>query len=304
MDSGKSSVIGYLLALVATVLWSTVFPLVRTFPPDISPVEISFWRWLFTFICLAPFVLKVLKRHWWLIITNWRWMAPAGILGLSAYSLLMFEAGHTTNATNMSLFAATAPISMAILSRIFFREKFSWAQIVGLVIAVTGVLVLVLHGDFIRLTRLKFTIGDLWMLMAASLFAVYSILIRCRPGQMPQKLCMIGMMGFAVVALCPPMGMMVIRPAYHLPATTTLLVILYIAIIPTLIGYLLWNRSIEHIGAVRAGVVYYSIPLFSSIEAALLLHEQIQLSQVVGGVLIIGGILLSSLNVLRQIFHQ
>ena len=304
MDVRKSSVAGYLLALAATVLWSTVFPLVRTFPPDISPVELSFWRWLFTSISLMPFVFKALRDHWRLVLENWRWMAPAGVLGLSAYSLLMFEAGHTTNATNMALFAATAPISMAVLSRVFLKERLSWMQVIGLGIAVTGVLVLVLHGDFSQLTRLEFTIGDLWMLTAASLFAVYSILIRRRPEQMSQKLCMAGMMGFAMAVLCPPMGMVDMSPAYRLPAATTILLILYIAVIPTLIGYLLWNRSVEHIGAARAGVVYYSIPLFSSIEAVLLLNEQIQLSQVVGGILIIGGILLSSLNVLRQIFHR
>ncbi len=304
MNVGKSSVAGYLLALAATVLWSTVFPLVRTFPPDISPIELSFWRWLFTFSCLMPFVLGSLKKYWRLVLENWLWMAPAGILGLSAYSLLMFEAEHTTNATNMSLFAATAPISMAILSRIVFRERLLWTQVIGLAIAVIGVLVLVLHGDFTQLTQLTFTVGDLWMLTAASLFAIYSILIRRRPELMPQKLCMAGMMGFAMAVLCPPMGMIVMEPSYHLPGATTLLVILYIAVIPTLIGYLLWNRSVEHIGAARAGVVYYSIPLFSSFEAVLLLDEQIQLSQVIGGILIIGGILLSSLNVLRQICHR
>lgn len=304
MSIRKSPIAGYLLALSATILWSTVFPLVRIFPTDISPVELSFWRWLFTFLCLLPFVLGALKTQWRLILKNWRWLAPAGILGLAAYSLLMFEAGHTTNATNMSLFAATAPISMAILSRIVFKEKFTWTQVIGLAIAVFGVLMLVLQGDFSLLTQLEFTVGDIWMLLAASLFAVYSILIRQRPEQMSQKLCMAGMMGFALVVLCPPMGMVAMDPFYQLPRTTALLVILYIAVIPTLIGYLLWNRSVEHIGAARAGVVYYSIPLFSSIEAVYLLNEQIELSQVIGGILIIGGILLSSLNVLRQIWHQ
>ncbi len=304
MSIRKSPIAGYLLALSATILWSTVFPLVRIFPTDISPVELSFWRWLFTFLCLLPFVLAALKTQWRLILKNWRWLAPAGILGLAAYSLLMFEAGHTTNATNMSLFAATAPISMAILSRIVFKEKFIWTQVIGLAIAVFGVLMLVLQGDFSLLTQLEFTVGDIWMLLAASLFAVYSILIRQRPEQMSQKLCMAGMMGFALVVLCPLMGMVAMDPFYQLPRTSALLVILYIAVIPTLIGYLLWNRSVEHIGAARAGVVYYSIPLFSSIEAVYLLNEQIELSQVIGGILIIGGILLSSLNVLRQIWHQ
>lgn len=113
------------------------------------------------------------EKNWRLTLANWKWLAPAGILGFSGYSLLMFEAGHTTNATNMSLF-----------------------------------------------------------------------------------------------------------------------------------GYMFWNRSVEHIGAARAGIVYYSIPLFSSIEAVFLLGETIQVSQMIGGTLIIGGILLSSLNVIKQIMRK
>ena len=78
-------------------------------------------------------------------------------------------------------------------------------------------------------------------------------------------------------------------------------IMLYIAAIPTLTGYWLWNRSVEYVGAARAGIVYYSIPLFSSLEAVVFLHEQVSFSQVAGGVLIIGGILLSSLNVLKTL---
>ncbi len=304
METKTSSALGYFFALAATVLWSTVFPLVRIFPPDLSSLEISFWRWAFTLIALLPFVLSELKKNWRLTLANWKWLAPAGILGFSGYSLLMFEAGHTTNATNMSLFAATAPISMALLSRVFLKERISRTQVVGLAIAVFGVIVLVLHGDFTLLSQMTFTIGDIWMLTAAFLFAVYSILIRNRQAQLPQNLCMASMLIFGVSSLTAPMFPVLISPTYRLPETNILLILLYIAVVPTLIGYMFWNRSVEHIGAARAGIVYYSIPLFSSIEAVFLLGETIQVSQMIGGTLIIGGILLSSLNVIKQIMRK
>lgn len=298
MKTQKSVAAGYLLALAATILWSTFFPLVKIFPPNINPIELSFWRWLFTGIGLLPFVLKALKSHWKLIIIHWRWLAPAGILGFSGYSILIFEAGHTSNATNMSLFAATAPISMAILSKIFFKESLSRSQIIGLLIAILGVFVVVLRGNFFKLAQLNFTIGDIWVLIAASLFAVYSILIRNRPNKMPQKICMAAMLGFALTALLIGMFPIITTPHYQLPSIPVLLAICYAAIVPTLIGYMLWNKSVEYIGAARAGIVYYSIPLFSCFEAVFFLNESIHFSQVIGGFLIIGGILLSSLSAL------
>ncbi len=284
----STSAKGYLLALSATVLWSTTFPLARLIAFSMSPVELAFWRWLFTFSCMLPFGCVVV----------------AGVLGFSMYSILMFEAGRTTDATNMSLIAATAPVFMAFFAVAFLHERLSLPQVSGLVIAVTGVLVLVLKGEFHRIADLSFTIGDLWMLLAASLFAVYSILVRRRPAAMPQKALMTAMLAFGFFALCPLMAAEAFSSGYHFPDSQTLWIILYIAVIPTLIGYLLWNRSVEYIGAARAGIVYYSIPLFSSLEAVILLHETISMPQIVGGLLIIGGILLSSLNVLRQLIRH
>ena len=292
---------GYWLALLATVLWSTVFPLVRVLPESLSPVELAFWRWLFTFLCMVPFGLTALKTHWSLVCDNWKWLLPAGVLGFSAYSILMFEAGHTTDATNMSLIAATAPVFMAFLACTFMGERLSPLQFVGLAVAVTGVVVLVLDGDWRHLADLSFTMGDLWMLVAAFLFAIYSMLVRRRPAALPQKVFMMAMLVCSVLALSPMMAVSAIRPDYVLPDGMTMLIMLYIAAIPTLTGYLLWNRSVEYIGAARAGIVYYSIPLFSSLEAVVYLHEQVSFSQITGGVLIIGGILLSSLNILKTL---
>ena len=291
---------GYLLALSATLLWSTTFPLARLIAFTMSPVELAFWRWLFTFSCMLPFGFVAVKNNLPALKRNWKWIFVAGVAGFSMYSVLMFEAGRTTDATNMSLIAATAPVFMAFFAVAFLHERLSLPQISGLVIAVTGVLVLVLKGEFHRIANLSFTIGDLWMLLAASLFAVYSILVRKRPGTMPQKALMTAMLAFGFFALCPFMTVQAMSPSYRFPDSQTLLIILYIALIPTLIGYLLWNRSVDHIGAARAGIVYYSIPLFSSFEAVIFLHETVSTPQIIGGFLIIGGILLSSASVLRQ----
>lgn len=300
----STSAKGYLLALSATVLWSTTFPLARLIAFSMSPVELAFWRWLFTFSCMLPFGFTAVKNSLPALKKNWKWILAAGVLGFSMYSILMFEAGRTTDATNMSLIAATAPVFMAFFAIAFLHERLSLPQILGLVIAVIGVLVLVLKGEFHRFSDLSFTIGDLWMLLAASLFAVYSILVRKRPGTMPQKALMTAMLAFGFFALCPLMAAEAMATDWHFPDGQTLWIILYIAVIPTLIGYLLWNRSVEYIGAARAGIVYYSIPLFSSLEAVILLHETISMPQIVGGLMIIGGILLSSLNVLRQLIRH
>ena len=144
----STSAKGYLLALSATVLWSTTFPLARLIAFSMSPVELAFWRWLFTFSCMLPFGFVAVKNNRPALKKNWKWILAAGVLGFSMYSILMFEAGRTTDATNMSLIAATAPVFMAFFAIAFLHERLSFPQILGLVIAVIGVLVLVLKGEF------------------------------------------------------------------------------------------------------------------------------------------------------------
>ena len=76
--------------------------------------------------------------------------------------------------------------------------------------------------------------------------------------------------------------------------------LLYISLGASVLGFTFWNMAIDRIGPVRAGVLYYSVPLFSSVEAAFLLGESVTPPQICGGALIIGGILFSSFSSPRQ----
>ena len=293
-------VLGCLNAFGATVFWSGNFVVARGLAGQLTPVEISFWRWGLAFLILLPFTAKSIWKHRALIRSHWPSYLSLGLFGISLINTLNYMAGITTEATNIALIATSAPIFMALISRVFLHEKLSRQQGVGLIVALVGVIVLVTRASLQALLSLTFTEGDLWALLGAVTFAIFTIQLRFRPEGMPPVAFLTVIFGIGTLGLVPFLGWDILSGAGHWPSLPQFGCLAYIALFASIISFLFWNKAIDLIGPVRSGVIYYCIPLFSSIEAALLLGEGILLSQVFGGILIIGGILFSTMDTLQR----
>ena len=295
------SLSGHLLALAATFIWSSLYIFARVLADRFSPVELAFWRWAVAVAAFLPFVWREVWADRDLIRQHVVRLMIISLIGMVGFSVMIFLAGRTTTATNMSLLAATAPIFIALICRFALREPLSWQQVTGLLIAVCGVVVLVTKGDINRLLSLSLTGGDLWMLCGAMCFGLYSVLVRFRPSQLGMRsfLCTIMIMG-AIWMLPPTLWQWLYVKPLFMPTWAEVLSLLHVGVATSVIGFLLWNRAIVLIGAVRAGVVYYSLPFFSYLLALVFLGERLALPQAVGGALIIGGIVLSSLRAVRR----
>ena len=261
------TVTGYLFALLATVVWSGNFVVARGLAGALSPVELSFWRWSIAFLTILPFAGRSLLRSLPLVRGTWGKVILMALLGITCFNTFIYQAGHTTDATNMSLLATASPIVMAAIAHLFLRE---------------------------RLSRLRFAQGDLWMLLSVFLFAVYSLMLRCRPKTFPQKAFLALLIGIGVLGLIPPLLWQAADTGLSPLDGSILSALIYIGVGASVVSFLAWSLAIERIGMVRAGIIYNSIPLFASLEATLFLGESITLPQMIGGVLIIGGICYAS----------
>lgn len=286
---------GYLLALAAVFFWSFNIIIASYFSGMLSPWELAFGRWFIASLILLPFTFGKFKtcfnqliKHKWLIL----WLALSGVV---IDNTLIYYAGRTASAVNMGLLNITGPIFLVILSRIFLKTPIFPKQVIGLLIAIVGVLVIILHGDISQLTKLNFVPGDFLMLINTFAFAVYSLLQIKRPQQISQS---VMLTATAIV------GTIIILPIMLLENTPNSLlqlnaedlgVILYLGIFNSILAYLAWNISLAQIGNLKAGIIYYLLPIFSGIEAALILGEKIYPSEIAGGALIILGIMLTNM---------
>lgn len=286
---------GYIFSLIATIIWSGNFIIARGLSSEISPVSLAFYRWSVAVIVFLPFSIgqiianfQVLKKHKLYICLN-------AFLGISLFNTLIYFAGHSTTVLNMSMISITFPIFILIISRIFFKEKITFRKFIGIIIVFFGAVLLVNKGHISSLFQMDFAIGDLWMLLAAITFAIYSVLLKLRPVEL--KLIPFQQSSFIV-------GLFFLTPFFvyeqmnnpHLPSDFNLNIIfalLYAGIFASLVAFMLWNKAISVIGPVKTGMVYYSLPVFGFIEASLFLNETIYLYHIICLFLILSGILLA-----------
>lgn len=283
--------LGYVSALLATVIWSGNFVVSRAVASLIPPWQCNFWRWLVALVVILPFAWKGLSADWPAIRKNWRYLTLMSILGVTLMNTLIYKAGQTTTSLNMALLVPTAPIVILIFSRLLYGEPLTGRRLAGVGLVLLGVCLLVSRGDLAKLAALNFASGDAWALAGAFCFGLYSLFMRQRPHDLSA-------LGFNVATFA--LGLVLSLPftvaeacllPLPSPSAPVIISILYTGVGCSFLSFWLWTLAVDKIGPVRAGMVYYSLPIFAAIGSFLVLGERVTGAQVVGGFLVIGGIL-------------
>lgn len=285
---------GVLFALLATLLWSVNMVIASGIKEHIPPIGLAFWRWAIACIVLAPFALKSSIENWKIIKKNIRYLMLTALLGITIFNTLIYFAGKTTSAVNLSLIAISIPLFIVAISRIAFKEKVSNTKLMGIAIIITGVLVLITKGSLQALLHINFSIGDLLMLVACFFFACYTILVRLKPTELPAKVFLFSVFVIGVIFLFP---FYIFEHVYYkkvLLDTKTILITSYVGIFASLVSYYLWNEAIRLIGTSKTALIYYLIPVFSGILAYFFLDQQIIITQIVSMGIIISGLLITN----------
>jgi drug/metabolite transporter (DMT)-like permease len=277
-------------AVLATLIWSGNFIIARSVIKNIPPVTLAFYRWLTATIILLPFAGHAFIKEFILVRQKFFYFLLAAVSGVSMFNTFVYIAGHYAEAINLALIGTTtSPIMSVILARIFLKEKIPVSRIIGMIVCITGILLLLSKGHLETLLSFSFSKGDWWMLAAAFTFAVYNVSARKKPqGMHPVNFL------FTVFLI----GTIVLLPFYLFEwqqkggfdvNVSSLGAILYLGLGTSVISFLLWNKSIACLGVSRTSLFGNLIPVFSTIEAVLILHEQISWIQVISfGIVLIG----------------
>lgn len=285
---------GYFLAVIATVIWGGNFFVARAFNNDIPPVGLAFWRWAIAVITLAPFAARSTIADWKLVKKNFRYLVVSALSGITVVNTLIYIAGHTTQTINLSLIAASSPIFVVLMSRVFYGELISLTRAAGIVVVLLGVVLLLARGSLEKLLSISFTIGDLYMLLAAMVFAGYTMLVKRKPAAMQMTTFAFCTFSLGWLFLTPfyLLESSIDRPVVFTPAIV--LALLYIGILASVVALLAWNQAIVLIGPSRTALIYYLIPVFSGIAAWFFLGESIGWVHLFSMLLIVCGILIAN----------
>ena len=281
----------YLLTAVAPLCWGGNIVLARGMADIIPPVSFAFWRWTIAFVILLPFTWSRARQDWPRVLNSWKIMSVLSILGISFFNTMLYTAMHTTTAINGAMIQTTMPAVIILVTLLLFKETVSKLQILGVAVCILGAFIVILRGRWATLLGMSFAPGDILMMGAVILYALYSALLRQRPAIHPLSF-LIYTFGLGILFLLPLYVWELSGSKTFTLTGGVVLSILYVALFPSIVAYFCWNRGVEVIGANRAGLFINLIPVFASVLAILFLGETLQGFHIIGMALIFGGMIL------------
>lgn len=291
MNDRRTERSAHLLALVTIVIWGATFISTELLLVDFQPVEILFIRFLIGFFALLaafPHRLKHTDRKQEITF------ALAGLCGITLYYLFENIALTFTQASNIGVIVSAAPLFTAILSRLLLRseERLGVSFFLGFLTAMAGIALISFHGAEMHLDPR----GDLLAVGAAIVWSFYSILTK--------KISAYGfstiqttrrIFAYGILFMIPFLLLSDFKVDFSRFANAeNIFHILFLGLGASALCFATWSFSVKVLGVVRTSVYIYMVPVVTVILSVIVLKEEITWISVLGTVLILLGLLLSS----------
>lgn len=280
----------YLLLTLTSLFWAGNAVVGRAIVSEIPPVMLAQIRWLLAAIIIFPIAwpylksdLQVVRRHIGIVVL-------LALTGVAAFNTLQYWSLQYTTAVNVSVLQSSAPLLIGLWSWALWRDPLTRGQLAGIATSLAGVLLIISGGDIAQLASLSLNIGDVTMLVAIAIYALYSALLRRRPGIAPLSFLAATVTLGAIMLI--PLSAAEYASGAHIDRISIggFAALAYVAIFPSILAYEFFNRGVQLIGANRAGPFFHLIPLFGSLLAIVFLGERPGWHHLAGAVLIIGGV--------------
>ena len=259
---------------------------------EVSPMLLTLLRWTGVVLLVALFARDVLRAHAPVLRQHLGYLAVMGALGFTTFNVLYYVAAHRTTAINLGILQGSVPVMVLLGTLAVYRVPIRAVQVAGILVTLAGVLVVTMRGDLQGLAALAFNSGDLLMLAACAVYAIYTVAVRRRP-EVP-GMAMFGVMaGAAMLASVPFAAWEAASGSARLPTATGWAVVAFVIVVPSFIAQLMFMRGVQLIGPARAGVVIHRGPIFAAGFSVLVLGEHFAAYHAVALALVLGGIALA-----------
>lgn len=280
----------YLLLTLASLFWSGNMVVGRAIRGDVPPLALSFWRWIIALICVLPLARPHFRQGWPVLKRHWLTITLLGLLGIGGFNTFAYIGLQYTTATNAVLLNSFIPVVVIAISWAFLGKTLRKIEGTGVLVSLLGALTIIAQGDPQLLFSLQLNLGDLWLLLAVLVWALYTIGLSHRPGGVHPMLMLAAFMIVGLIAITPAwLWELSGNRSIHLH-TGSLLGILYVGILPSFVGYIFYNRGVAEIGPNRASIFIHLMPVFGTLLSALFLGEVPQGFHYAGIALIFTGI--------------
>ena len=265
----------YLMLTLCVFFWSGNF-IVGKFATlyEVPPLTLNFFRWLIVWIILIPFTFKDILINIKIIKEKFYPILLMSITSISIFNSVVYYSLNFTQVLNGALMISTIPVLIIFISFIFRVEKINLNQVLGLILSITGVVIIITQLEFSRLIHLDLNKGDLWLLVAMLSWAIYSTMLKTHKT---------GLNYLTFISVIVTLGLIFLLPQFLFEFNNQelikfnfafILIICYVVLFAGLGAYIFWNKAVLIVGPSRAGIFLHLMPVFSSFMAIFLLNEK------------------------------
>ncbi len=281
----------FLIIGLPIIFWAFAFPLIKIGLNELNPINLTILR---TSIACILFIIILSIKPMPITKLNIKDIPNLfflGFFGFIGYHLALNYGEQYVSAGVASLIITTIPIFVVLLALIFLSEKITINIFFGILLSLIGVITISLFGSYNIDLEIRYIFGAVAVLLAAFFGAFYTVagkklLEKYSPLSLTIYAILIGSIG-----IIPFVNSSIIEELINLSSIGWGAVI-FLAIFPTVISYVLWYVALEIKPASELGIYLYSMPILSTILSFLILNEQITIFFILGGFLIIFGLLI------------
>ena len=264
----------------------------------IPPVFLAFGRWTLAFMILMP---SCGPRLWALrhtLLASWTRILLLAGLGMGMAVAPQYIGARHTSAANVGIILAACPALVSLIETLVWKAPLSRRQAGGMFLAILGVLVVLSKGDVTALGQLEFGRGDLWVVLAACGWSLYTVFNKRLPlPPLPSTVKLAALIGGGALVLAP---FALVEAASGDVADfgdgRLYAALAFLAVVPSLGAYFFFDRLVGVAGPARASLTVYLIPLFATLAAWPLLKEPPHLYHAAGFAVILAGVALATMR--------
>jgi len=279
----------HLILTCAALSWAGHAVAARIAVGEVSPLLLMQLRWLFCFLILLAIFWRQIIAQWPAVKRRWRYVGLMGGAGLAGFTALFSLGAQHTSAVNLGITQGAIPAFVMLFGLLIFGTPVGRLQFWGLLLSLLGVAVLITGGQLSALLAPDFNHGDLLMVAACFCYALYVLNLAKRLDMPP--VIMLAFFSFsALLTLSLFTAGEFAMGALIWPSGTGWLVVLYVAVFPSILSQTFFMRGVELLGANRAGLYVNLVPVFAAFMAIVLLSETMHNYHIVALIMVLAGI--------------
>jgi drug/metabolite transporter (DMT)-like permease len=283
----KNTWLGSLYLALAASIWGGMYVVVKIAVSVIPPMELVWMRYLVAIVALLAIGL-ITRQKWRIHKRDFLIIIAIGVIG-NAISIVTQETGTMLSSAQMgAIITSSTPAFMVIFARLVLKERLTVKKGLSVCLATIGVF-LIVGVDHVNLSS---KLGGVSLLIAALTWALMSVLVKRVPSDYSQIVVTTYSILVALIVLTPfVLGRLHAIPISQLAHPAIWGGVLYLGIVSTAGGFLLWNRGLQMLNASSGGLFFFFQPVVGTLLGWLILGESIGVTFWIGSILILSGVL-------------